>query len=325
MAAALPENTPARLRQADVTNIILNAVGKVTDFTMNKKIIALVLAALMVVMCFAFYGCGGNGETEDKVSDNSTSEDASTSADETTEAAATVKDLDYIKGRGKLVVAITDFAPMNYETKKGNGEWIGFDTEFTKAVCEKLGVEAEFMPIDWDNRFAELDTKSVDCLWNGMTINEAALKATSVSDPYAKNAQVVVMKADKIADYPDVESMKDLKFVAEAGSAGETEAKKICGEQNYISVKSQADTLTEVKSGSADACVIDLTMAQSMTGEGTSYADLGFKVELSKEEYGISFRKGSDLTAEVNKIMAELKADGTLDKLAEKYNVVLVK
>lgn len=307
---------------------MLNAVGKVTDFTMNKKIIALVLAALMVVMCFAFYGCGGNGETQDKASDTSTSEGESTSADETTEAAATVKDLDYIKQKGTLVIGMTDFAPMNFKNKPTDKEWTGFDTEFAQAVCEKLGVKAEFIEIKWDNKFAELNSKSIDCAWNGMTIDDAALNASSVSDPYAKNAQVVVMKADKLADYPDAESMKNLKFVAEAGSAGEKEAKKICGDENaanYTAVEAQSDALNEVKSGSADACVIDLTMAKAMTGEGTSYADLGFKVELSAEEYGIAFRKGSDLTAEVNKIMAEFKADGTLDKLAEKYEVNLVK
>lgn len=293
---------------------------------MNKKIIAALLAALMVVMCFAFYGCGDkNDDLQDKnPSASNTSEDA-TSDDATSDAAATVADLAYIKEKGTLVIGMTDFAPMNYKEKKTDKEWTGFDTEFAKAVCEKLGVKAEFIEIEWDNRFAELDSKSLDCVWNGMTIDDAVRKASSVSNPYAKNGQVVVMKADKLDQYADAESMKDLKFVAEAGSAGEKEAKKICNEANYVAVKAQSDTLTEVKSGSADACVIDMTMASAMTGEGTSYADLGYKVVLSEEEYGIAFRQGSDLTDEVNKLMAEFMADGTLDKLAEKYGVVLVK
>ena len=154
-----------------------------------------------------------------------------------------------------------------------------------------------------------------------MTITEEALNNSSVSVPYVKNAQVVVMKADKLAEYADVESMKDLVFVAEQGSAGKAAADE--AGLNCTEVKYQSDALLEVKSGAADACIIDITMANSMTGEGTSYAELGYSVELSTEEYGISFRKGSDVTAKVNEIIAELKADGTLQALAEKYELTL--
>ncbi len=268
---------------------------------MSKKIIALVLAALMM---FALVACGGNTET-------------TTNAESTADAS----DLAYIQDKGKLIVAITDFKPMNYK-EKDSDEWTGFDTEFAQAVAKELGVEAEFIEIDWDNRFAELEAKSIDCIWNGMTITDEALANSSVTKAYARNAQVVVMAKDKLDSYKDAESIKDLSFAVEAGSAGEKEVKNI-GAENITAVKTQADALLEVKSGSVDACVIDLTMANNMTGEGTSYEDLGYSIELSTEEYGISFRKGSDVTEKVNELMDKYKQDGTLSKLAEKYEITL--
>ncbi len=289
---------------------------------MKKKSIALILAVLAVVMCVFLAACGG-GNTEDVVDDvdaSTSAADGTTDADDTTDAVDTVSDLAYIKEKGKLIVGMTDYAPMNY--KDENDEWTGFDTEFAQAVAKELGVEVEFIEINWDNKFFELEAKDIDCIWNGMTITDEALANASVSDAYVKNAQVVVMKSDKLADYADADSLKDLAFVAEAGSAGEDEVEALAIE-NYTAVGTQADALLEVASGTADACVIDITMANAMTGEGTSYANLAYSLELSTEEYGIAFRKGSDVTAEVNAIMADLIADGTLAALAEKYELTL--
>lgn len=275
---------------------------------MNKKIIALILATLTVVMCFAFAACGGDKATNGNADETSTS------------AADAASDLAYIKEKGKLVVGMTVYEPMNY--RDADGDWTGFDTEFAEAVAEKLGVEVEFIVIDWDNKFFELEAKEIDCIWNGMTITDEALKNASVSDAYVKNAQVVVMKNDKLDSYADAASLSELTFAAEAGSAGEKEIQALEIE-NYTAVSDQAAALLEVASGTADACVIDITMANAMTGEGTSYADLGYKLELSTEEYGIAFRKDSDATAKVNEIMAEMIEDGTLTALAEKYSLTL--
>ena len=233
----------------------------------------------------------------------------------------TASDKDYITENGKMVIGMTIYEPMNFEDE--NGELTGFDTEFAKAVCDKLGVDAEFVEIDWDNKFPELSSKSIDCIWNGMTITEEVKLNADVSKAYVKNAQVVVMNKDKIADYQTVESLADIKFAAEAGSAGEAAVIDAGFEANLVSTAAQTDALLEVKSGSVDACVIDITMANAMTGEGTSYAELAAGIELTTEEYGIAFRKGSDLTEEVNTIMDDLKADGTLEKLAEKYSLTL--
>ncbi len=234
---------------------------------------------------------------------------------------ATDSDLAYIEENGKLVIGYTVYAPMNYFDD--NKEFVGFDTELAKAVCEKLGVEPEFVEIDWDNKFITLEAKSIDCIWNGMTITEEAKMNALVSKAYVKNAQVVVMNKANAAKYTKAEDMTGLKFAAEAGSAGEAAIADNGLDAKYTAVAAQSDALLEVMSGSADACVIDITMANAMTGEGTSYADLTSVCELTTEEYGIAFRKGSDVAEKVNAILDELKADGTLDELAEKYELTL--
>ena len=234
---------------------------------------------------------------------------------------AAVADLDLIQQKGKMVIGITDYEPMNY--KGENGEWTGFDTEYAQAVCEKLGVEAEFIVIDWDNKFLELDSKSIDCIWNGMTITDEVTNNADVTNAYVLNAQVVVTNKDVQAKYTTIAEMTDISFAAEAGSAGEA-AIKDAG-LTCTSVSDQAAALMEVASGSADACVIDITMANAMTGEGTSYPDLVQAESLAEEKYGIACRKGSDLTAKINEITDELEADGTMDALADKYQLTLVK
>lgn len=271
-----------------------------------KKLLALALA---FVMLFALAACGGTG---DDAETTTAAPDAGTTLAET--------DLDYIKNKGTLVVGITDYAPMDYK-EEGSDEWTGFDAEFARIAAEKLGVTAEFVEIDWDNKWFELESKAIDCVWNGMTITDEALANASVSDAYVKNAQVVVMAADKIADYANVESLKDLTFAVEAGSAGEEACKE--NDLDYTAVLTQTNALMEVSSGAADACVIDITMANAMTGEGTSYAEYTYSLELTSEEYGIACREGSDLTDALNDIMVELINDGTLAGLAEKYELTL--
>ena len=274
-----------------------------------KRILSLLLAA--VLFCSvgaAFAGCSS--------SDAGSGDDTNAS-----DSANSNSDLAYIQDKGTLVVAVTKFEPMNYQNE--DGTWTGFDTEFAQAVAEKLGVKAEFVVIDWDNNLSELQSKSVDCLWNGMTITDRIKKGADVTNAYVKNAQVVVMNNDVVNNYNSLDEMSDLSFAAEAGSAGAG----VLDDAGiaYTALAAQSDCLMEVQSGASDACVIDLTMANNMTGEGTSYADLGYKVELNEEEYGIAFRRGSDMVEKVNEIMAEMMQDGTLDDLAEKYGLTLIK
>ena len=258
-----------------------------------KKMFTLFLAILMIASLFTACGAAKAPET----------------------------DLAYIKDKGKLVVGITDYAPMDY--KDENGNWTGFDAEFAQLFAKELGVEFEFYVIaDWGKKFMELDTKQIDAVWNGMTITEEAKLNSSVSNPYVVNAQVVVMKADVVADYDYMESLNGLTIAVENGSAGQDAAAAL-GVTNLILVQDQAAALMEVAAGTSDACVIDITMANAMTGEGTSYADLAAGISLTSEEYGVGFRKESDVTAKFNAFMDKLIADGTLQALADKYSLTL--
>ena len=206
---------------------------------MRKKRLAASLLALS--LCFSLAACsGGSSATPAPESD----------APETTAPVETdsgESDLAYVQTKGTLVVGMTDFAPMDY--KDENGEWIGFDADMAKAFAESLGVDVEFLEINWDNKLMELDTKGIDVIWNGMTIND------------------------------------------------------------------------EVEAGASDACVIDLLMAGAMIGEGTSYPDLTYTVQLNDEEYGVAFRKGSDLVDAFNEFWASAYADGTVMETATTYGV----
>ena len=234
-----------------------------------------------------------------------------------TASAEDASDKQYVLDKGTLVVGITDFAPMDYKDDEGN--WIGFDADVAKAFAAELGVKVEFVEIDWDNKILELDAKAVDCIWNGMTLTDAVKAAMETSNAYMNNAQVVVVPADKAADYQTVESLKDLVFAVEAGSAGEAVVTDLGLATNPV--LAQADALMEVAAGTSDAAAIDALMAAAMIGEGTSYANLTYTVGLNSEEYGVGFRKGSDLAAELNAFLVKLYADGELQKIAETYKV----
>ena len=223
----------------------------------------------------------------------------------------------YIQDKGTLVVGITEFEPMDYQDENGN--WVGFDADMATLFAESLGVDVEFQLIDWDSKIMELDGKTIDVAWNGMTLTEDVKEAMECSNPYFNNAQVVVVKSDKAEGLDSAEACMDLNFAVESGSAGEAAAV----EQgfNYIAVDTQADALMEVTSGTSDACIIDLLMAGAMIGEGTNNADLVHTVELTTEEYGVGFRQGSDLTAALNEFFAAAYADGSMMACAETYGV----
>ncbi|MCI9647520.1 MAG: transporter substrate-binding domain-containing protein [Lachnospiraceae bacterium] len=247
---------------------------------------------------------------------NGTSEDASDAAS-SADGSSADSDLEYVKSKGTLVVGITDFEPMDY--KEESGEWIGFDADMAKAFAKSIGVEAEFVEIDWDNKILELDGKTIDCVWNGMTLTDEVKSSMSCSNAYCNNAQIVIVPADKADQYQDTDSLSGLTFAVEAGSAGEEQVSALNLE--YTSVKAQADALMEVAAGTSDAAVIDSLMAAAMVGEGTSYDSLAYTIGLNSEEYGVGFRKGSDLTQALNDFFAASYADGSMQQTAETYKV----
>ena len=293
-----------------------------------KKIIALLLACMMLIACTA---CAAKTEpaapAEETAAEPAPAAEAPAAEEEATEeapaaeeAAASDSDLAYIQANGKLVVGITDFAPMDYQDE--NGEWIGFDADMAKAFAKSLGVEAEFVEIDWDNKIMELGAKTIDCVWNGMTLTDEVLSAMSCSNAYCNNSQVVVVPADKAADFQSVDACSALNFAVESGSAGKAEVEKLG--YSFTEVKDQATALMEVAAGTADAAVIDSLMAGAMVGEGTGYDSLTYTVSLNAEEgeqYGVGFRQGSDLAAMLNSFFAASYADGSMLECAETYGI----
>lgn len=277
-----------------------------------KKLIALSLALVMCLFCFA--ACGGD---ENNTVDTSNDTNADTVNDV---AADVVEDIAYLQSQGKMIVGITYLEPLDFQDE--NGAWIGFDAELAMAVGEKLGVAVEFQEISWEAKEAELAAKHIDCIWNGLTITPARQEEMSISNPYMVNKQIVVVRADDAGNYSDVNSLAGKVIAAEAGSAGEEVVLGKVADATYIEKSIQLDALTEVKSLTSDAAVIDYVMANYLVNkEGSAYADLEIlDMGLSDDEYyGIAFRKGSDLTAKVNEILAELEADGTIAAIAEKY------
>ncbi len=230
---------------------------------------------------------------------------------------------DYIKDKGKLVVGVTYFEPMNYFDE--NGVLTGFETEFTTAVCEKLGVEPDFQEINWDNKVFELDAKTIDVIWNGMTVNDELAEKMIFSTPYIRNKQVVIIKKDNADKYKDTASMAGASVTAEIGSAGETAVKADENlSKNYNGCAAQKDVLMEIKAGTTEIGVIDYVMAKASIGDGTDYSDLMIveSVELPPEEYAVGIRKGdTELQAKINAAIDEMVKDGSLKKLAEKYDL----
>lgn len=273
-----------------------------------KKFLSIILAAVMlfsVVTLFA--ACSKSDEGAD------------------TSDAPAASDLAYIKDKGELVIGITLFAPMDYYADEAQTELTGFEVDFGKAVCEKLGVTPNFQVISWEAKENELNAKNIDCIWNGLTITEERAANMSISTPYMANKQVLIAKSENIEKYSQPGALKGLNVVAEKESSGEKVATSdaFFDGVNYIAVDSMRTAMMEVKSGTADAAVIDYVTGIGSLGEGTDFADLAIAESLSfaDEQYGIAFRKDSDVTAEVNKIIDELAKDGTMQKIADKYKL----
>ena len=282
-----------------------------------KKTLSLALA---LTMALSLAACGNSGGSSSSAPADASGSSSQANSNTSSSSANTESDLAYVQDKGTLVVGITEFEPMDYQNT--DGEWIGFDADMAKAFAKSLGVEVQFQVIDWDNKIMELDGKTIDVVWNGMTLTDEVTSAMSCSNPYCNNYQVVVVPADVAADYPDAASMSELNFAVESGSAGEEQAEL----NGFTStpVLDQATAVLEVESGTADAAIIDSLMADAMVGEGTSYEDLTYTISLNEEEgeqYGVGFRKGSDLVEKLNQFFVDSYADGTMMELAETYVV----
>ena len=256
-----------------------------------KKALALVLSLVMLTLCLAACGKGAS-------------------------------DLAYVQNNGKLIIGITLYAPMNYYDD--DKVLVGFDTEFATAVCEKLGVTPDFQIIDWDTKETTLKAKNIDCIWNGLTVTEERKANMDFSTSYLVNRQCVVINKKDAETFTSTESLASAKLTAETESAGEgvIENDENLSKASYNASSSQQNAFLALKAGNVDAIVVDYTLAKATCGTG-DYEDciIVTGIQLPPEEYAIGFRVGSDITAKVNTIIADMIKDGSLAKIAEKYDM----
>lgn len=280
-----------------------------------KKIISLALA--FVICAFCLISCGKTNSGTDTEAGTETK-----AANADTEAKSD-SDLNYIKGKGTLIIGVTDYEPMDYQDE--NGDWTGFDAEVAKAVCEKLGVTPVFQEISWSAKESELASKTIDCIWNALTVDADRAANMALTDNYMVNRQVIVVRASDADKYADKDSFADATFVAEGGSAGEGVIKELFADSNYVDKEIQLDALLELKGLTADAAVIDYTMANYLIGKpGSQFSDLKIldNIDIAEDEYyAVAFRKGSDVAAAVNGIFDELADEGKLTEIANMYGL----
>ena len=222
-----------------------------------------------------------------------------------------------------LVCGVTIFENMNEQNP--DGTWTGFETEFAQEVGKIIGMNVEFQIIDWGQKYNELNSGAIDCIWNGFTANSSdnGVKRSDLVDfsyGYMLNQQCIVVKKDNVADFTSEESLKGKTACVEGGSAGEAYAKTATDEDKVLPATSQLKAFPEVKSGAVDFIVVDILLAKNLCGEG-DYADLAIveAIELESEIYAVGFKKGSKLTEKVNAAIKELEANGKLMELAKKY------
>ena len=268
---------------------------------MNKKVFLLLITLLLSVSLLA--GCGsGSGSPEESASPTETA-----------------SDWEYISDKGNLQIGITLFSPMNYYE---GSELVGFETEFATAVCEKLGITPEFVEINWDSKEIELNAKNIDCIWNGLTITDERKQSMEITEPYMVNRQVMIVKSENVDQY--TQSVDGAVVVAEKGSTGEelAQSDEFFANATYNAVDSQATGLMDVAAGTSDVVIGDYVMAAGSVGEGTDYEDLVMiDKNFTADEYGIAFRKGSDMAEKVNEVIQEMMQDGTLQEIADKYKL----
>ena len=256
---------------------------------MKKLITFLLTAVLAVSVCFGLTACGAS---------------------------------EIGTGDGKLIIGYTVYPPMNYTDE--NNEFVGFDTELAKAVCEMLQVEYEFKEINWNNKVTALDSKEIDVVWNGMTINDELKQAMSITSPYLENKQVIVCKTEDAALFSADAPKKgldreNLEILAETSSAGDQTITDLGLE--FTKVNAQKDVLIEIKSGTNKVAVIDKLMADVLVGPDSANPDLTYvDVDFPIEYFGIGFRKTDTATMlAVEKAIELLKENKTFDTLLAKY------
>lgn len=271
---------------------------------MKKKLICLLMAALLIT---SMAGCG---KKEEAVEDTS---------------------LKYITDKGQFTLGLDDqFPPMGF--RDDNDNIVGFDIDLATAVCEKLGVELVLQPIDWDSKEVELNTKNIDCIWNGFSITDDRLEALTMTEPYLENTISLVVRND--GEYTSLADLAGKKVALQSGSAAEETLddesnkafKDSLGQVNSFS--DYVTALMDLETKNSDAVLMDSVVAKYMIQElGKDFVVM--EESLAADEYGIGFRKGEEeLKNAVWNALKELKEEGKVAEIAEKWfgeDITLIK
>ena len=260
---------------------------------MKKKLLALVaVLTLVVTSVFGLTACGGQKDT-----------------------------------RPVVTVGYTMNKPMNY--KDSNGKLVGFDTELAEKVFNNLGYRVVFKKITWSNKYVDLNSGNIDCVWNGFTCNSTddgkqRSEIVDFSYKYMMNKQVVVVnKNSALKDAKNLDAFAGKKGMYENGSSGADWIPEFNG-ANTNGLEAQIDALIELKAGSCEFAVVDKLLADAQCGKG-EFADLtvveGVKALSPDEFYAVGFKKGSELTAKVNAELEKLAKDEELQKISDKYGI----
>ena len=288
---------------------------------MSKKITALLLAVLMVLSIAAFAGCSKSDNEKDTSAPANQSEQTSEDEKEPSSEANLPEDFTLIVGLD------ASFPPYGYTDD--NGEIVGFDIDLAKEVAKRNGWEFKAVPIDWDSKDAELNSGNINCIWNGFTINGRENDYTWTK-PYVDNSQVLVVMADS-----GIKTLADLEgktVITQAGSSAESTIKD---EENEDMVKFLASlkelttnpdyngAFMELQSGAADAVAMDVGVAKYQIESRGADKFVILDEVLAAEQYGVGFRLGDTAACNaVQKTLDEMKADGTLNKIAEEWDLV---
>lgn len=249
-----------------------------------KKLLIVMLALVLCISCVFAVGCGGK----------------------------------VVEDGSKIIIGITDYEPMDYK-EEGSDEWTGFDYELSKKVFEELGYTVEFKVIDWNTKIVTLNSGTIDCVWNGMTITEELLDNVLISNVYLDNQQYAVVRVENASQYTSQANLVGKSIAVEDGSAAEDAVKDIA-DIDLKEAQNQVSALTDVKLGQADVAIVDRALAK--TWEASNSDLVAIDLDFDVEEFGVAFRQSdSKLCWKVNKKLDELKKSGYIAGLALKYGL----
>ena len=269
-----------------------------------KKISLAVFAMMMVAMLAVFAGCSSSSDTNSGTADSGTAQDNS---------------LQNVLDKGTLVLGLDDsFPPMGFRDENNN--IVGFDIDVATEVANRMGVELKLQPIEWSTKEMELNTGSVDCLWNGLSIDDERKQAMDLSEPYMTNRMVLVVLND--SEYTDQASLAGKTIGVQNGSTAEkileeSDFSKTIG--NTIGFKDNVTAFMELETKGIDAIFMDEVVDNyAITSQNKDFKVL--EDGLTEEEYAVGFKKGNTaLKNEVQKYIDEMKADGTMTQISEKW------